>query len=305
MCGIVGLMIKNPAMRGEIGALGLPMLSAMSERGPDSAGFALFTQDARPEWLKMSLLYDPPATSPAFTWTGLQDAVDRALTIRTEIHVRGRHARLAIPIKETAPEAVVAWLRAHHPHVRILSTGYSLEIYKDVGAPDEVARRYGFATFAGSHIVAHTRMATESAVSADRAHPFTAGHDFCLVHNGSLSNPHEIRRALAVHGIRFDTDNDTEAACRFLEWRLRDGDSLEQALQAAFERLDGFFTFLIGTPDRLALVRDPFGCKPAVVAETEDYVAIASEFRALAHLPHIEEAHVFEPVPEEMYVWTP
>ncbi len=305
MCGIVGLLIKNPAMRGEIGALGLPMLKAMSERGPDSAGFAVFTQDARPDWLKMSLLYDPPTTSPAFSWIGLQDALDSALSLRTGIHVRDRHARLTIPIAETSPEAVGAWLRAHHPHVRILSMGHSLEIYKDVGAPDEVARRYGFATFAGSHIIAHTRMATESAVSADRAHPFTAGHDFCLVHNGSLSNPHEVRRALAVHGIRFETDNDTEAACRFLEWRLREGASLEQALQTAFERLDGFFTFLIGTPDRLALIRDPFGCKPAVVAETEDYVAIASEFRALAHLPHIEEAHVFEPVPEEMYVWTP
>ena len=305
MCGIVGLLIKNPAMRGEIGALGLPMLKAMSERGPDSAGFAVFTQDARPDWLKMSLLYDPPTTSPAFSWIGLQDALDSALSLRTGIHVRDRHARLTIPIAETSPEAVGAWLRAHHPHVRILSMGHSLEIYKDVGAPDEVARRYGFATFAGSHIIAHTRMATESAVSADRAHPFTAGHDFCLVHNGSLSNPHEVRRALAAHGIRFETDNDTEAACRFLEWRLREGASLEQALQTAFERLDGFFTFLIGTPDRLALIRDPFGCKPAVVAETEDYVAIASEFRALAHLPHIEEAHVFEPVPEEMYVWTP
>jgi amidophosphoribosyltransferase len=305
MCGIVGLLIKNPAMRGEIGALGRPMLKAMSERGPDSAGFAVFTQDARPDWLKMSLLYDPPTTSPAFSWIGLQDALDSALSLRTGIHVRDRHARLTIPIAETSPEAVGAWLRAHHPHVRILSMGHSLEIYKDVGAPDEVARRYGFATFAGSHIIAHTRMATESAVSADRAHPFTAGHDFCLVHNGSLSNPHEVRRALAAHGIRFETDNDTEAACRFLEWRLREGASLEQALQTAFERLDGFFTFLIGTPDRLALIRDPFGCKPAVVAETEDYVAIASEFRALAHLPHIEEAHVFEPVPEEMYVWTP
>lgn len=305
MCGIVGLLIKNPAMRSQIGALGLPMLSAMRERGPDSAGFALFTEDASPDRLKLSLLYDAQTISPPFSWAALQDALDTALAVRTQLSACDRHALLTIPIEEVCAETVTDWLRAHHPGVRILSMGHSLQLYKDVGAPDEVARRYGFAEFAGSHIVAHTRMATESAVTADRAHPFTAGRDFCLVHNGSLSNPHEVRRALAAHGIRFETDNDSEAACRFLEWRLREGASLEAALQTAFERLDGFFTFLIGTPDRLALVRDPFGCKPAVVAETEDYVAIASEFRALSHLPQIKNANVFEPVPEEMYVWTP
>ena len=305
MCGIVGLLIKNKAMRDQIGVLGLPMLSGMSERGPDSAGFALFTEDRNPDRLKISLLYDPETKSPAFSWAPLQDSLDKALAIRSALRACGRHAVLAIPAEGPESMAVVAWLRAHHPDIRILSLGHSLELYKDVGAPYEVARRYGFAEFCGSHVVAHTRMATESAVSADRAHPFTAGHDFCLVHNGSLSNPNEVRRALAVHGIRFETDNDTEAACRFLEWRLREGATLEEALQAAFERLDGFFTFLIGTPDRLALIRDPFGCKPAVVAETDDYVAIASEFRALSHLPRIKEAHVFEPVPEEMYVWKP
>ena len=135
------------------------------------------------------------------------------------------------------------------------------------------------------------------------AHPFTAGEDFCLVHNGSLSNPNGIRRKLEPHGIHFDTDNDTEAACRYLEWRMREGDPLEAALQKGFEELDGFYTFLMGTPDKLALIRDPFACKPAVVAESDDYVAIASEFRSLAHLPGIKNARVFEPAPEEMYVW--
>jgi amidophosphoribosyltransferase len=146
-------------------------------------------------------------------------------------------------------------------------------------------------------------MATESAVTPDRAHPFTAGEDFCLVHNGSLSNPNDIRRKLQPHGIHFDTDNDTEAACRFLEWRLREGDELEAALQRGYDEMAGFYTFLMGTPDKLALIRDPFACKPAVVAETDDYVAIASEFRSLAHLPGVKHAHVFEPAPEEMYVW--
>ena len=160
-----------------------------------------------------------------------------------------------------------------------------------------------WARLAGTHVVGHTRMATESAVTPDRAHPFTAGEDFCLVHNGSISNPFMIRRKLEHQGIGFDTDNDTEAASRFLEWRMREGDDLEAALQRGFEVLDGFYTFLIGTRDKLALVRDAFACKPAIVAETDDYVAIASEFRGLAHLPGVNNAKLFEPMPEELYVW--
>jgi amidophosphoribosyltransferase len=176
-------------------------------------------------------------------------------------------------------------------------------LYKDTGTPAEVARRYEFASLKGSHAIGHTRMATESAVTPDRAHPFTAGQDFCLVHNGSLSNPNGLRRKLEPQGIHFDTDNDTEAACRFLEWRMREGDDLEKALHKGFEELDGFYTFLIGTEDKMALVRDPFACKPAIVAETDDYVAIASEFRSLAHLPGVKHANIYEPAPEEMYVW--
>ncbi|MBC7971903.1 MAG: class II glutamine amidotransferase, partial [Verrucomicrobia bacterium] len=172
------------------------------------------------------------------------------------------------------------------------------------GNPAAVSDRYHFKDLQGSHLVGHTRMATESAVTPAHAHPFTAGEDFCLVHNGSLSNPYEIRRKLEHHGIHFETDNDTEAACRFLEWRMQEGDDLEAAIQKGFEALDGFYTFLMGTADKLALVRDAFACKPAVVAETDDYVAIASEFRSLAHLPHINHAHIYEPAPEEMYVWT-
>ncbi|MGD2138995.1 MAG: class II glutamine amidotransferase, partial [Burkholderiales bacterium] len=171
-------------------------------------------------------------------------------------------------------------------------------------SPEEVAGRYDFPSLHGSHLVGHTRMATESAVTPDRAHPFTAGEDFCLVHNGSLSNPYQIRRKLEPLGIRFDTDNDTEAACRYFEWRMREGDDLEAAIRNGFEELDGFYTFLMGSSNQLALVRDAFACKPAVVAETDDYVAVSSEYRSLAKLPDVRNARVFEPVPEEIYVWS-
>jgi amidophosphoribosyltransferase len=202
-----------------------------------------------------------------------------------------------------APDAVKQWLRSAYPALHQLSAGRRIDLYKDTGTPAEVAARYGFDRLQGSHIVAHTRMATESAVTPAHAHPFTAGEDFCLVHNGSLSNPYSIRRKLEPLGIEFDTDNDTEAACRFLEWRMREGDDLESALRKGFDELDGFYTFLMGTSDSLALVRDAFACKPAIVAETDDYVAISSEFRSLAALPDVKHAQLFEPKPEEMYVW--
>jgi amidophosphoribosyltransferase len=124
------------------------------------------------------------------------------------------------------------------------------------------------------------------------------------VHNGSLSNPNSVRRKLIRRGVPFETDNDTEAGCRFLEWRMREGDTLEEAIATSFRELDGFFTFLMATSDKMVLVRDAFACKPAVVAETDDYVAVASEFRSLAHLPDIKTANVFEPMPERIYSWS-
>lgn len=300
MCGIVGLLVKTPALRERLGSLMVPMLIGMTERGPDSAGLAVFgapTTDAQRKISVYSGLTDDGAD---FNWAGLAHELHEHLDLRVDVRPKGNHAVLTVG---SAPEAVKRYLREHHPKLHILSTGRSIDLYKDIGTPAQVAERYGFDTLTGSHLVGHTRMATESAVTPDRAHPFTAGEDFCLVHNGSLSNPNGVRRKLEPEGIRFETDNDTEAACRFLEWRLREGDELEAALQKGFEELDGFFTFLMGTPDKLALIRDPFACKPAVVAENDGYVAIASEFRSLAHLPDIKNAKVFEPAPEEMYVW--
>ena len=300
MCGIVGLLVKKPALRSRLGELMVPMLIGMTERGPDSAGLAVFTEPLAENMRKISLYSGMYEESADFNWLGLGHELKEHLGIDATIAPQGNHAILTASI---APEPVKRWIKERYPKLHILSTGRAIDLYKDIGTPAEVAARYALSGLAGSHLVGHTRMATESAVTPDRAHPFTAGEDFCLVHNGSLSNPYGVRRMLEPHGIRFETDNDTEAACRFLEWRLREGDDLETALQKGFEALDGFYTFLMGTADKLALIRDPFACKPAVVAETDDYVAIASEFRSLAHLPDIQHARVFEPAPEEMYVW--
>jgi amidophosphoribosyltransferase len=300
MCGIVGLLVKKSELREQLGTLMVPMLIGMTERGPDSAGLAVFGIPLADHKRKLSLYSGLTEDGADFNWLGLAHELKANLGVSVTMEPKGNHAILDVDI---APMLVKRWVIEHHPKLHILSTGRSIDLYKDVGTPAQVAERYGFVGLTGSHLVGHTRMATESAVTPDRAHPFTAGEDFCLVHNGSLSNAHGIRRMLEPRGIRFDTDNDTEAACRFLEWRLREGDNLEAALQRGFEELDGFYTFLMGTPEKLALIRDPFACKPAVVAETDDYVAIASEFRSLAHLPGIKNAHVFEPAPEEMYVW--
>jgi len=145
-------------------------------------------------------------------------------------------------------------------------------------------------------------MATESAVTMAGSHPFSTGMDLCLVHNGSLSNHNRLRAELKREGIHFDTENDTEVAAGYMTYRLQQGDSLNQALEHALEDLDGFYTFTIGTKNGFAVLRDPIACKPAVIAETDDYVAMASEYQALTTLPGIENAKVWEPEPATIYV---
>jgi methylamine---glutamate N-methyltransferase subunit A len=300
MCGIVGLLLKKPAQRDRLGALMLPMLIGMTERGPDSAGMAVFTEPVADGLLKFSLFSGEGEAGARFDWRALEAAWLAQCDGQARLVVNGNHAVLttACPVDETR-----RWIQAHAGGVQVLSAGRAIDLYKDVGLPAAIAARYRLGDVAGSHLVGHTRMATESAVTVENAHPYTAGLDWCLVHNGSLSNPHQLRRELEPLGIAFDGDCDTEAACRYLEWRMREGDDLEAALHRGFEAFDGFYTFLMGTHDKLALVRDPFACKPALVAETDDYVAIASEFRSLAHLPDVRHAQLFEPKPAHIYAW--
>jgi amidophosphoribosyltransferase len=295
MCGIVGLLLRNPDLRPRLGELMLPILVGMSSRGPEAAGLAVFDADARGA-MKASLFSD----ARGYAWETLAARHRARFGADAEVLATGQHAVLR---SAQGAAALRGWLQAEFPELHLLALGHSITLHKDIGTPAAIAERYGFARMTGTHVVGHTRMATESAVTPAHSHPYTAGEDFCLVHNGSLSNPYEIRRMLEPRGIAFETDCDTEAACRFLEWRTREGDDLRTALQRGFEVFDGFYTFLMGDATQLALVRDTFACKPAVVAEHADWVAIASEFHALAHLPGIEAARIFEPVPEHIYVW--
>ena len=297
MCGIVGLLLKRDDLHGRLGELVTPMIDCMGTRGPDSAGLAVFHEPLEVAERRFGLY----ARDFQFDWQQFHTTFQSETGSNGSIRFIENHAAV---ISSVDVENIRAWLRKSQPRVHLLSVGRAIHVYKDEGHPRDISRRFHFAELTGTHAVGHTRMATESAVSPAHAHPFTAGEDFCLVHNGSLSNPNSIRQKLERKGIEFETDNDTEAGCRFLEWRMREGDTLEEAIEKSFSELDGFFTFLMATSEKMVLVRDAFACKPAVVAETGDYIAVASEFRALAHLPDIKSANVFEPMPEQIYSWS-
>lgn len=301
MCGIVGLYLKNPERRSQLGALFSPMLEEMTGRGPDSAGFAVYRgageAEAAPPGGKLTLY------SPA-DWEDW-DALAQAMAERIGAPVTAsRNASHAVLTAQAAPQAMRDWVAANRPDLRVMSAGSTLEIYKEVGLPRAVLERFGAPQMAGSHMIGHTRMATESAVTTEGAHPFNTGDDLCLVHNGSLSNHHALKRRLAREGgLAFQTENDSEVAAGYLTWRLAQGAALEDALEAALKDLDGFYTFAVGTKNGFAVLRDPIACKPAVLAETDDWVAMASEYRALARLPGVDRAAVWEPKPATVYVW--
>ena len=295
MCGIVGLFSKSFGVSERLGEHLGSMLVELSDRGPDSAGVALYRDPAHAGATKVSL-HSP---DPRYGWDALHGELEAAFGA-TEPDVRASHAVLVV---DAEPEAVQEWLRERRPELRVMSAGRSLEIYKEAGLPRDFVARFGLGDIQASHGLGHTRMATESAVTTDGSHPFWTGGDLCLVHNGSLSNHNWLRTRLRREGIEFQTENDSEVAAGYVTWRLAQGDSLDQALERCLGELDGFYTFAVGTADGFAVLRDPIACKPAVMAETEDWVAMASEYRAIAVLPDAEDANVWEPAPATVYSW--
>jgi glutamate synthase domain-containing protein 1 len=296
MCGIVGLFAKSPEIEERLGAHLAPMLTQMSDRGPDSAGVAVYRDPAPPGSSKLTLF----SADPLEDWDALCAELRNAFGGSPETSVRSSHA--VVTVDADAAEAE-AWVRSTHPALRVMSAGQTIEIYKETGRPDEFVRRFALTDFSGTHALGHTRMATESRVTTEGSHPFSTGLDLCLVHNGSLSNHNRLRETLRREGIDFQTENDTEVAAGYLAWRLREGASLEEALEGCLADLDGFYTFLVGTADGFAVLRDPIACKPAVLAETDEWVAMASEWRAIAVLPGAAEAHEWEPAPGVVYAW--
>lgn len=296
MCGIVGLFLKNPEMENQLGTMLERMLGTMCERGPDSAGFAIYGSSTDGK-SKITL----QSADAKKDFAQLKSALATRENSDVALDVIDTHAVLTVPTDKL--EAVKAMLRDSHPAIRIMATGDAIEIYKEVGYPNDVAKRFDLGKMSGTHAIGHTRMATESAVTTLGAHPFSTGADQCLVHNGSLSNHNGLRRELIRNGMTFETENDTEVAASYLSWRMQQGMNLGEALEKGLEDLDGFFTFVVGTKTGFGVVRDPIACKPAVMAETDDYVAFGSEYRALAGLPGIDKAKVWEPEPATVYFW--
>ena len=296
MCGIVGLYLKNPKLQSKLGAMFKPMIIEMTNRGPDSAGVAIYRNQVKKNEVKFSLAHD----DDNYDWKKLEAALKKAVKGTSSIKKIGNHCILVTTAKEAA---VTSWLKKNAPGVRVVGSGSMIEIFKETGLPENVYDKFDLETAKGTHIIGHTRMATESAVTTAGSHPFATGADLCLVHNGSLSNHNRLRENLKREGMEFQTENDTEVAAAYMTWKLRNGATLKQAMEDGLKDLDGFFTFLVGTHDGFAVVRDPIACKHAVMAETDDWVAMATEWRAIAHLPGADNARVWEPEPEIVYTW--
>ncbi len=296
MCGIVGLFLKDKALEPKLGALLSSMLITMTDRGPDSAGIAIYGNDNG-----SSAKITVQSPDPVKDFDGLEYELRRALDIPVAVVVKSTHAVITLS-KDKLEEGRVA-LAGLRPNIRVMSSGDTVEIYKEVGLPKDVVSRFGVTAMSGTHGIGHTRMATESAVTTLGAHPFSTGSDQCLVHNGSLSNHNNLRRELKREGMTFETENDTEVAAAYLTAEMAKGKDLGAALESAVDDLDGFFTFVVGTKSGFGVVRDPIACKPAVMAETDQYVAFGSEYRALVNLPGIEDARIWEPEPATVYFW--
>ena len=296
MCGIVGLFLKDANLQPSLGRLLSDMLVTMTDRGPDSAGIAIYA-DKHLGRSKFTI----QSKNPERDFQDLPNFLSKHLDGISDFRVNDTHA--VVTLDQNVENKFSEVLTAFNPEIRIMSHGSSLEIYKEVGLPEQVTQRFHITQMSGRHGIGHTRMATESAVTTLGAHPFNTGVDQCLVHNGSLSNHNSLRRKLKREGILIETENDTEVGAAYLTWKIKNGASLGEALESSLKDLDGFFTFVVGTENGFGVVRDQIACKPAVMAETDQYVAFGSEYKALVDLPKIESAHVWEPEPATVYFW--
>lgn len=297
MCGIVGLHLRRPELYPRLGELLTGMLCEMADRGMDSAGVAVYGD---PNWTPpghgaVSLLKVTAPTDEVAAAVSAQAGVE--VTVRAYEHTY----LLTAPIDS---ELLLEAARTALPDALVVGFGADLAVLKGVGHPRTLAEAWGLPKAQGWQGVGHTRMATESAVTPAGCHPYAVGTGQCLVHNGSFSNHATVRRDLRREGVSFDSENDTEVGARFVAHQLAQGRDVETALKELCATFDGFYTLLVSNHDSFAIVRDAISCKPAVIAETPDWVAMASEYRALASLPGVENAKIWEPEPEVVYAWS-
>ena len=292
MCGIVGIYLKTKKYEKDLGKFLSGMLDGMATRGPDSAGFAIYTKQNKNKF-KYSICLNQ------LTDKEFKKKISKFLK-KITLKTFSDHVILETDEK---PKKVLEILDTKLKEVSLVGYGKSINIFKQTGNPKDVVRKFKLSSFSGTHAIGHTRMATESAITTQGSHPYSTSEDECLVHNGSLSNHNNIRRSLKKEGQKFNSENDTEVAAGYISSQISKGENLEKTLKNSLKDLDGFYTFIAGTKDGFALLRDEIACKPAVVAETKDYVAVASEFQCMAHLPNVNTAKIFEPKPGIVYHW--
>jgi glutamate synthase domain-containing protein 1 len=301
MCGIAALQLRNPSLHPQLGAMLSTMLCQIVDRGPDSAGLAVYNTPGlvSPGRSTVSLL----GRDQGMTTAAITESIAALLPpdAAAAVQVVGDTTLVSAAV---GTDLLVKAVSETLPASTVIGRGEYVAVMKSVGHPMQIAADHGLEAMAGSQGLSHTRMATESAVTAGGSHPFSVADDLCLVHNGSFSNHATVRRELKREGVVFDSENDTEVGARYVASRLQQGDTLEEALVNLGKVLDGFYTLVVTTADSMAVVRDPIACKPAIIAETEDYVAMASEYRALAALPGIDNARIFEPEPGKVYTWS-
>jgi amidophosphoribosyltransferase len=293
------------------------MLGEMADRGADSAGIAVYGNEAwSPAGLGTISLIDFGTGADGRADAGAGGAADSAVNSAADEVAAALGAEIGSDVTVTLvgnvllasaradSAALLAAARKLYPRALIGGFGEDLAVLKGVGAPKALAASWGLERARGWQGVGHTRMATESAVTSAGAHPYAVGPGQCMVHNGSFSNHATIRRDLIAAGQEFDSENDTEVGARFVARELAAGRDVEAALAGLTGTFDGFYTLLVSNRDSFAVVRDAIACKPAVIAETGDWVAMASEYRALAHLPGAGGARIWEPEPEVIYHWS-
>ena len=298
MCGIVGLLAKNEKTKEKLGSHIALMLETMSDRGPDSAGIATY-QPYSNNNIKLTLYHQD---NKSFDWQNFSNELNKEFNVNCQIRKVHSHCVVEVDNKVDIL-GVKKWIFSNYPYIQITSSGSVIEIYKEIGMPINLIKKFNIKELKGSHAIGHTRMATESAITTEHSHPFSTGDDLCLVHNGSLSNHNRLRESLKKQNIIFQTDNDSEVAAGYLNLKLSQNKDLKSSLEDALVDLDGFYTFVVGTSNGFAIMRDSIACKPAVIAESDNWVAVASEYRAFASLDGIENAKIWEPKPGKVYIW--
>ena len=301
MCGIAGIMLGEP---GAIGRSLVEMLDGCQHRGPDSTGFALYSEPHADRLMCRVYLGQSEKTAEA---KGLAEQV---LAIVAEhggkvLDSRFEHENLRFEFQLDEEVQELSYAIENRVGVEIFSIGAALEICKAVGVAGEVDEKYNVSEFVGTHGIGHVRLATESEVCVNTAHPFWAYgfSDVAIVHNGQITNYHKMKRRLVQRGFQFRTENDSELIAVYLADKLSLGDTLEEILAESVDELDGTFSFLVATADAIGFAKDNLAAKPMVVLEREDLIAVASEEVSLNRLFPGEALSTYEPFPGAHKTW--